>query len=126
MILLDTSYLIRSLVADAQEAERIRGWLKQGETLCTSAVVWYEFLCGPVNDEGVDLVRAILEDRVLPFTADQAAESARLFNAVGRRRQLRIDAMIASAAIVANATLATDNRDDFALFTPHGLELIRD
>jgi predicted nucleic acid-binding protein len=123
MILLDANYLIRALVKDAQEPETIRVWLTEGQTLCTSAVVWYEFLCGPVDDKGVDLVRAILNDRVLPFTADQAAESARLYNAVGRQRHLRVGAMIASAAIVANAALATNNIEDFRAFTPSGLRL---
>lgn len=124
MILLDTSYLILALVEDAKEAESIRVWLTEGQTLCTSAVVWYEFLCGPVDDKGVDLVRAILSDQVLPFTADQAAESARLYDAVGRQRHLRVDAMIASAAIVANAALATNDIEDFRAFTPSGLRLL--
>jgi len=91
--------------------------------LCTSAVVWYEFLCGPVDDEAVDLVRAILDDRVIPFTADQAIESARLYLATGRQRRLRVDGMIAAAAIVANAALATENTDDFRAFAPFGLRL---
>ena len=125
MILLDANYLIRALVKDAQELERIRAWLTEGENLCTSAVVWYEFLCGPVDDTGVNVVRAILNDRVLPFTADQAAESARLYNAVGRQRHLRVDAMIASAAIVANAALATNNIEGFRAFTPSGLRLVQ-
>ena len=123
MILLDTNYLIRALVRDAPEAEQVRTWLRGGEALCTSAVVWYEFLCGPVDEDDVALVHAILDDRVLPFTADMAAQAARLFNACGRQRRLRVDAMIASAAIVANAALATDNTEDFRVFTAHGLRL---
>lgn len=125
MILLDTNYLIRALVPDSPESSRIRAWIGEGEALCTTTVVWYEFLCGPVDDEAVDLVRAILDDRVLPFTADQATEAARLFNASGRRRHLRVDAMIASAAIVTGSALATDNAEDFSVFTALGLELAR-
>ena len=125
MILLDTNYLIRALVEDAPEAQTIRGWLTEGESLCTSSIVWYEFLCGPVDEDGVELVSSLLDNRLLPFTADQAAESARLFNAVGRARRLRIDAMIAAAAIVANAALATDSMEDFGAFTPFGLRLYR-
>lgn len=125
MILLDTNYLIRALVPGSVEAAAIFGWIDAQEDLCTSSVCWYEFLCGPVDEEGVIVVRAILRERILPFTGDQAAESSRLFNAVGRKRSLRVDAMIAAAAIVANAELATANFDDFAGFEPLGLRLLR-
>lgn len=125
MILLDTNYLIRALVPDSREAAVVFGWIDAQEDLCTSSVCWYEFLCGPVDDEGVIVVRAVLRDRILPFTADQAAETSRLFNAVGRKRNLRVDAMIAAAAVVTNSSLATANAVDFAEFEPMGLHLNR-
>lgn len=124
MILLDTNYLIRVLVSGTAEADEVSTWLARGEELCTSSIAWYEFLCGPVDGEGVELVRSVLSDRVLPFTPDQAAESARLYNAVGRSRRLRVDAMIAAAALVTDAYLATDNREDFGHFTEYGLRLV--
>ncbi len=68
-------------------------------------------------------MRATTSDRILPFTAAAAQESARLFNAVGRRRQLRAVAMIAATAIVAGARLATENADDFSPFVREGLRL---
>lgn len=123
MILLDTNYLIRALIAGTDEAARVSAWIDSGEDLCTSSVSWYEFLCGPVDEEGIDLMRAITSDRILPFTAAAAQESARLFNAVGRRRQLRVDAMVAATAIVAGARLATENGDDFSPFVREGLRL---
>lgn len=123
MILLDTNYLIRALIADTDEAARVSAWTDSGEELCTASIAWYEFLCGPVDDEGIDLMRAVTADRVLPFTAAVAQESARLFNAAGRRRHLRVDAMIAATAIVAGATLATENGDDFSAFVSEGLRL---
>jgi predicted nucleic acid-binding protein len=123
MILLDTNYLIRILVPGSIESLQVVDWFKAGEALCTSSVAWYEFLCGPVDDEGILVILALLQDRVLPFTADQASESARLFNAAGRKRQLRVDAMIAAAAIVSNARLATGNTEDFRTFSPLGLRL---
>ena len=123
MILLDTNYLIRVLVPDSVEAERVTDWYQAHEDLCTSSVAWYEFLCGPVDDEGILIVQSLLQGRVLPFTADQAAESARLHNATGRKRGLRVDAMIAAAAIIANAELATGNVVDFSNFKPFGLRL---
>jgi len=124
MIMLDTNYLIRSLVKDAPEAEHVLSWLAAGEQLCASSVSWYEFVCGPVDEGGIDTVFSVLSDRVLPFTADQAVEASRLFNATGRKRFLRVNAMIAAAAIFSNARLATDNGADFELFEPFGLSLV--
>lgn len=125
MILLDTNYLIRVLIAGTSEAEEVIRWYRSGEELCASAVAWYEFLCGPVDDGAVMVVGNLIADRVLPFTAAQAAESARLYEAVGRKRQLRVDAMIAAAAIVSGAALATGNLADFAAFEPFGLRLAK-
>lgn len=131
MILLDTNYLIRALVPASAEAGKVIAWTGAGKDLCTSAVCWYEFLCGPVTAEGIDIIYGLIQERVLPFTSDQAAEASRLFNAtgrsrrpIGRTRRLRVDAMIAAAAIISNASLATDNGDDFSLFTPLGLRLL--
>jgi predicted nucleic acid-binding protein len=111
-------------VPETQEALRIIDWIQAGEVLCTSGIAWYEFLCGPVNDEGTIVVYSLLEERVLPFTADQSAEAARLFNKSGRKRNLRVDAMIASAAILSNAKLATENISDFTHFISLGLQLV--
>ena len=123
MILLDTDYLIRALVPDSVEAEMVVDWFQAGVDLCTSSVAWYEFLCGPVDYEGVLTVQSLLRDRILPFTADQASESSRLFNATGRKRHLRGAAMIAAAAIIANAELATGDTDHFTSFKKFGLRL---
>ena len=124
MILLDINYLIRALVDGTREAEQVSSWLDQGEELCTSSIAWYEFLSGPVDDDGVDLIRAVLQDRILPFVADTAAEAARLFNAVGRVRRLRVDVMIAASSTMVGALLATENETDFRAFTAEGLRLV--
>ncbi len=108
---------------DSVESERIVDWFQAGEDLCTSSIAWYEFLCGPVDDEGVLVVQSLLQDRILPYTTDQATESARLFNATGRKRHLRVDSMIAAAAIIANADLATGNIEHFLGFRNYGLRL---
>ncbi|RKX88378.1 MAG: hypothetical protein DRP58_00590 [Spirochaetes bacterium] len=124
MVLLDTNYLIRSLIPETLEASRIINWIKNSEVLCTSTIAWYEFLCGPVNEEGIIVVHSLIEERVLPFTSDQSVEAAHLFNKTGRKRNLRVDAMIASAAIINNAKLATENITDFNHFVPLGLKLV--
>jgi len=82
-----------------------------------------EFVSGPVTDPVVESIRHALGDRIVPFTHTEARLAAQLFNAVGRRRALRYDCMIAAAAIAADAELATRNAADFRLFVPHGLVL---
>jgi predicted nucleic acid-binding protein len=47
-----------------------------------------------------------------------------LFNARGRHRNLKTDALIAAAAIRANAEFVTVNVADFKPFIAHGLRLV--
>jgi predicted nucleic acid-binding protein len=122
VICLDTNYLIRCLEPDSEEAGRITGWYRRGERLLAPMPAWYEFLCGPVTPEQEEIMQAFLAE-VTPFAEPQAREASRLFNAVGRKRGLRVAAMIAATAIVAGARLATGNESDFAPFLAHGLEL---
>jgi predicted nucleic acid-binding protein len=123
-ICLDTNYLVRGLVKGAQESAELIQWRQQGETLLSAAPAWYEFLCGPVNDLQIRTIRAFLSGGIVPFDETQAAAAARLFNAVGRIRHLRTDTMIAATAIVAGARLATSDKEDFEVFTPHGLKIV--
>jgi len=122
VISLDTNYLILALVPGSREAQEVIAWSQAGEPLVTSAVSWYEFLCGPVSPAQVRAIQSILQ-QILPFDQPQAALAAQLFEAAGRRRSLRVDSMIAGSAMAAGAALATDNRSDFAAFTAHGLKL---
>jgi len=124
MICLDTNYLVNALVPGSQEAKAVGTWLKKGERLFTSSVSWYEFLCGPVRAEEIRLVRNLLAGGVIAFEEAQTATAARLFNAAGRARRLRVDAMIAACSIEAGCRLATANRSDFAVFEPHGLVMV--
>ncbi len=96
MICLDTNYLIHGLVGDTPEAARIIAWARSGETLVTAMPSWFEFICGPVTPPQIATMRAFLH-AIIPFDEDQAAEAARLFNAAGRLRRLRVDAMIAGS-----------------------------
>ncbi len=123
MICLDTNYLIRCLEPGSEEAECIMAWYGRGERLVAPMPAWYEFLCGPVTLEQEEIMRAFLAE-VIPFAEAQAREASRLFNAVGRKRGLRVDAMIAATALVAGARLATGNQHDFTPFLAHGLELV--
>ena len=123
MLLLDTNVLILMLVRGTDAARQVTRWIDERETLGTSAVCWYEFISGPVDDRAVDLAAATLAGRIIPFTAEHAREALRLFNATGRQRRMRIDAVIAATAIVTNAHLATSNTADFLPFTALGLRL---
>ena len=72
----------------------------------------------------VATMRAFLSGGIAPFQEPQATQAANLFNAIGRVRQFRIDAMIAATAIAAAAPLATSNTQHFRRFIPYGLTLI--
>lgn len=123
MIVLDTNYLIGAPKPDSPELGEIRRWRLAGEVLATSALVWAEFLSGPVTEENIADMRALLDGGVLEFDETCAVTAAQLFNATGRKRSLRVDGMIAATAINAGARLATRNSQDFQLFAPLGLQL---
>ena len=123
MICLDTNYLILGLVPSSRERHDLIHWYQAGEPLITPMPAWYEFLCGPVTPQQVAAIRAFLH-QIVPFDEPQSNAAASLFNATGRKRVLRVDAMIAATAVVAKAALATNNGGDFRAFVPHGLKLV--
>jgi predicted nucleic acid-binding protein len=125
VIHLDTSFLVPALAADTPQDRRLRAWLAAGEPLGISAVAWAEFLCGPVEAAGLDLVVRVVSERV-PFGEGEATLAARLFNDSGRRRGSLADCMIAATAIRAGAALATENPKDFRRFASAGLSLAVD
>lgn len=122
VIHLDTSFLVRALVRDSPQDGRLRAWLGAGEPLGMSAIAWAEFLCGPVEAPLLELVAQIVPRRI-PFTEDEAALAAELFNASGRLRGSLADCMIAATAICGKAALATENAADFRRFRTAGLQI---
>ncbi len=123
MIHLDANYLILATVAGSPEERRIRAWLARGEALAASAIAWMEFVTGPVSPAVVAAMAEVIDDRVHPVERKEAELAAGLFNAVGRKRALRYDCLIAAVAISAGAALATNNQSDYAPFTGQGLRL---
>ena len=123
MICLDTSYLILGLVKGSRESRALSEWITSGELLVTPTLAWFEFVCGPVTPPQIQTMRAFLHELV-PFGETHAIAAAELFNAALRKRSTRVDAVIAATAIVADAPLATNNKNDFRRFVDSGLRLL--
>jgi predicted nucleic acid-binding protein len=123
VIHLDTNCLVALTSVHVPGRPRLLAWLQGGAQFATSAVAWSEFLNGPVPAQDIRNAMGILQGRILPFAASEAAMAANLFNRTGRRRGSSPDCFIAATAICARAPLATDNRKDFARFAPWGLQL---
>lgn len=123
MICLDANFLIGGVIAARPESQHLLAWAAAGETFCTAAPAWYEFLCGPVSPAQIHTIRAFLKGGIIPFSTVQAQIAAQLFHAPEHPRRLRVDTMIAATAISQGAALATLNSADFEIFTSHGLEL---
>lgn len=124
MIHLDTNLLIDLVTMGSPHIAVIRQWLEAGEELAVSAIAWSEFLNGPHTKGQKDAVHAIVEGRVLDFTAKAAEQASRLFHYTGRKRGSHADCMIAASAMVHNVRVATRNVADFEKFVPHGLLLL--
>ena len=122
MVHLDTSFLIRALVAESAEAGRLRQWLRDRRPVAVSTLVWSEFLCGPLDEVALSVAGRIAY-RHVPMGTQEATEAARLLNHGGRKRGSFPDCVIAATAKVAGAELATSNAADFRRFRDAGLEL---
>lgn len=122
MIHLDTNFLILGLVPSTPQAIQLRQWLAAMEPVGLSAIVWTEFLCGPVTTEQV--ANAVdLFPNPEPFLSQDSHVAADWFNRTGRRRGSLTDCMVAAVAFRAGARLATENTADFNPFVAFGLEL---
>jgi predicted nucleic acid-binding protein len=124
MIHLDTNYHIGLAVPGSSPAQNVDNWLAAGETLAASTLAWTEFLNGPVSADEIALVESVIEGNLIAFEKPKAALAAQLCNQAGRRRGSRFDCLIAAAAILAGAQLATENTKDFEPFVPFGLKLV--
>jgi len=123
MIHLDTSFLIAGLTPATLESRRVSQWLTAGETVSLSVIAWAEFLCGPVTAQQTALATAAFPEPVA-LTLQDASRAAELFNATGRRRGSLADCLIAATCLRLDASIATNNAQDFQRFVPMGLRLI--
>jgi len=122
MIHLDTSFLIRALVAGSPESLELRRQLR-AQPINISTIAWSEFLCGPL-----DAAQEAAAVRLFPlpetFIAADSRMAADLYNRTGRRRGSLADCMIAATALRAGAAVATSNVADFRRFEPSGLRVV--
>lgn len=123
MIHFDTNALIY-LPQWAKGGHTVIERVAAGEPAAVCSIVWYEYLCGPLNQEEVELAHAFVQGRILPVAEADARLAAELFNATGRKRQHRTDILIAACAIRADAEFVTANAADFQPFAAHGLRLV--
>ena len=119
---LDTSFLIRALSHGTAEDAALRVWLRGRVAVDISAVAWTEFLCGPVEEQHLQLAPRIVGKRV-GFSSEDAPLAAELYDSGGRRRGSLADCMIAATAIRCGAHLATSNPADFRRYLASGLAL---
>jgi predicted nucleic acid-binding protein len=122
-VYLDTSFLIRALVRGTPEDRTLRLWLAAGRSVRISSLVWAEFLCGPLSPEEQELARGVV-GQPSPFSDEDAALAAELFNESGRRRRTFLDCLIAAGALRGRGELATSNPADFQPFAERGLTIV--
>jgi predicted nucleic acid-binding protein len=82
MIHLDTNFLIGALSPNSSEELHLLGWQLTGEPIGISAIVWAEFLCGPVSADQIRLASRLLP-RPEPFLPQDAPLAADWFNRTG-------------------------------------------
>ena len=115
MLFLDTSVLVEALTGPRRAGPAMRSAVERGERLMLLALVLYEWLRGPrAPAEIADQETLFPADIVVPFEAQDAALSAKLYRSVKRPRGREIDLAIAACAINREALLWTMNRADFA------------
>ncbi len=124
MIHLDTNILIDLVTVGCPHLGPVWQWLRSGEKFAASAMAWSEFCNGPHSRQQKDAVFAVLEQRVTDFSWQMGEQASRLFHATGRKRGSHPDCMIAAAAMLGGAALATRNLRDFEPFIPLGLVLM--
>src|SRR5580658_2778805 len=103
MIHLDTNYLIDLVTVPSPVRSQLLAWLSTGEKFAVSAVVWSEFLNGPVTPQEIRDASVMLEGRIITFGVIEAEMASKIYNQTGRRRGTRNDCFIAATAISSRA-----------------------
>jgi predicted nucleic acid-binding protein len=125
MIHVDTNLLIASVDPTHEHAKLWPELIASGDSFGASAIAWTEFRSLPVSHDQLRALDQLLLGGILAYERSQADLAGELFQKTGTRRKNRLDTMIAAAAILAGANLATVNQDDFEAFRAFGLKLHR-
>ena len=123
MIHLDANLLIAASDPSDLHAPVAAKIMNSAGPFATSACAWTEYRSRPVDPVRDKVLLRVLSGGIVPFDDKAAALAGELFHLTGSKRRTRMDVMIAAAAILAGAELATTNADDFQAFVPHGLKL---
>jgi predicted nucleic acid-binding protein len=123
MIQVDTNYLIALENPASDASSRFQAWLDAGERVGVCAIVWTEYLCGPLSPAKLRAADELFRWKE-PFLSGDAVVAAKLFNGTARRRGSMGDCMIAAVALRCHARFATLNRDDFLPYESCGLQLL--
>lgn len=111
---LDTSVLVEALVPNGTLTNALRKLIRAGDKPTLSTIVLYEWLRGPRSPEELELRRAILpDDRLAAFGPDEASRASTIYKSVRRPRGREADLAIAACALVHEASLWTQNAEDF-------------
>lgn len=124
MLHLDTNALIALPEWMQQPAHPILVRILGGEPVAVCALVWYEYVAGPIDDDEIRHMDAFLQSNVVAVHREDAELAATLFNRAGRARRFKTDALIAACAIRADAEFVTLNGPDFVPFQKSGLRLL--
>lgn len=125
MIHLDTNLLIYLADGDPTVTAWLGRQISAGAKFHVSSITWYEFLAGPVTLLKITKIQQLINSTPIAFDTHLAEHAAKYFNATGRARKRKTDTMIAATAILHGGKLATRNTEDFKLFEPLGLTLIK-
>jgi len=114
MIHLDTSVLIDALSGSKRSAPALRAAIEEGERICMSSLVFYEWLRGPRIPQELAAQEGLFPaEKTVAFGAPESQIAARLYRSLRRPRGREIDLAIAACALAHGATLWTLNRADF-------------
>lgn len=124
LVALDSNFLVAARAPGSGQGDQLQRWLVAGISVQISAVAWSEYLCGPVDEDDVEIARSILS-RVDSFAEADARLASELFNQTGRRSRSHVDCMIAAHTIRRGCLLATLNIQDFRRFERFQLRLAK-
>jgi len=115
MIHLDTSVVIDALTGPRRSLPALRRAIAEGHRLAISAIVLFEWRCGPrAQRELVDQAALLPDTSVVAFGLAEASAAATLYRTLRSPRGREADLAIAATALTRRAALWTLNRRDFA------------